>query len=62
MTAHPSRMMLELHETYPQFDFATHKGYITTSHTAALAEHGPCPVHRRRFVNVRRVMEEEVAR
>lgn len=56
------RMMLELHETYPQFDFATHKGYITTSHTEALAEHGPCPVHRRRFVNVRRVMEEEVAR
>lgn len=56
------RMMLDLHEVYPQFDFATHKGYITTSHTAALAEHGPCPVHRRRFVNVRRVMEEEVAR
>ena len=55
------RMMEELHKTYPQFDFATHKGYVTSSHTAALAEHGPCPVHRRRFVNVRRVMEEEVA-
>lgn len=49
------RIMLELHASYPQFDFATHKGYVTTSHTAALAEHGPCPVHRRRFVNVRRV-------
>lgn len=48
------RMMNELHETYPQYDFVTHKGYITPSHTAALAEHGPCPVHRRRFVNVRR--------
>lgn len=54
------RIMLELHASYPQFDFATHKGYVTTSHTAALAEHGPCPVHRRRFVNVRRVMEGEV--
>jgi ribonuclease HII len=48
------RMMNELHETYPQYDFVTHKGYITPTHTAALAEHGPCPVHRRRFVNVRR--------
>ncbi len=49
------RMMVELHEVYPEYDFATHKGYITSSHTAALTEHGPCPVHRRRFVNVRRV-------
>ncbi|HEX6486298.1 MAG TPA: ribonuclease HII [Nocardioidaceae bacterium] len=48
------RLMTELHEVYPQYDFVTHKGYITTSHTAALVEHGPCPVHRRRFVNVRR--------
>jgi ribonuclease HII len=39
---------------YPQYDFVTHKGYITPTHTAALAEHGPCAVHRHRFVNVRR--------
>jgi ribonuclease HII len=49
------RMMMELHEEYPEYDFATHKGYVTTTHTAALEEHGPSPVHRRRFVNVRRV-------
>ena len=49
------RMMAELHETYPVYDFATHKGYITAAHTEALERHGPCPVHRRRFVNVRRV-------
>jgi ribonuclease HII len=55
------RMMEELHASYPQFDFATHKGYVTSSHTAALEQHGPCPVHRRRFINVRRVMAEEVA-
>jgi ribonuclease HII len=35
----------------------THKGYITPTHTAALEEHGPSPVHRQRFVNVRRVTE-----
>ena len=48
-------LMTELHEQYPVYDFATHKGYITDQHSAALREHGPCAVHRRRFVNVRRV-------
>lgn len=49
------RLMTDLHQHYPQYDFATHKGYVTPGHSSALAEHGPCPVHRRRFVNVRRV-------
>ncbi|MFT4008521.1 MAG: ribonuclease HII [Nocardioidaceae bacterium] len=49
------RIMTELHDRYPAYDFATHKGYITSSHSAALDEHGPCEIHRRRFVNVRRV-------
>ena len=48
------RIMMELHEEWPAYDFATHKGYITPEHAAALEEHGPCPEHRRRFVNVRR--------
>jgi ribonuclease HII len=47
------RMMLELHERWPHYDFATHKGYCTTEHDEALTAHGPCPEHRRRFVNVR---------
>jgi ribonuclease HII len=49
------RIMTDLHTAYPVYDFATHKGYITATHTTALEAHGPCPVHRRRFVNVRRV-------
>ena len=48
------RIMGELHAVYPEYDFETHKGYVTQAHTDALAEHGPSPVHRRRFVNVRR--------
>ena len=48
------RMMVELDATYPVYDFKTHKGYITDVHTAALTAHGPAPVHRMRFVNVRR--------
>jgi ribonuclease HII len=47
------RMMLELHERWPHYDFATHKGYCTAEHDEALTAHGPCPEHRRRFVNVR---------
>ena len=48
------RIMCELHEQFPVYDFATHKGYVTEEHNAALSEHGPSPVHRMRFVNVRR--------
>lgn len=48
------RLMCELDGDYPAYDFKTHKGYITDSHTTALLEHGPCAVHRMRFVNVRR--------
>ncbi|HEU0041860.1 MAG TPA: ribonuclease HII, partial [Jiangellaceae bacterium] len=44
------RIMTELHEEWPEYDFATHKGYITEEHSEALAEHGPCPIHRMRFV------------
>jgi ribonuclease HII len=51
------RIMSDLHSEYPVYDFATHKGYITNEHTAALEEHGPCEIHRRRFVNVRRAQE-----
>ena len=52
------RLMLDLHERHPAYDFATHKGYVTAAHAAALEAHGPCEVHRRRFVNVRRAEGE----
>ena len=48
------RLMSAMDADYPAYDFSTHKGYITDVHSAALDEHGPCPEHRRRFVNVRR--------
>lgn len=48
------RLMVELDREWPAYDFKTHKGYITEVHAAALLEHGPSPVHRMRFVNVRR--------
>jgi ribonuclease HII len=48
------RLMVGLDGDWPAYDFKTHKGYITDAHAAALTEHGPSPVHRWRFVNVRR--------
>lgn len=47
------RMMLEFHARWPVYGFAEHKGYGTAAHLAALAAHGPCPIHRRSFAPVR---------
>jgi len=46
------RLMRELHLRYPEYGFARHKGYSTPAHMKALGAHGPCPEHRRSFVNV----------
>jgi ribonuclease HII len=45
-------IMTGLHDRYPGYDFAEHKGYSTPRHSRALARHGPCPEHRMSFVNV----------
>lgn len=46
-------LMQQLHEQYPCYGFAAHKGYPTAAHLAALREHGVSPVHRRSFKPVR---------
>jgi len=46
------RIMAELHERYPQYDFATHKGYCTVEHQLAMQRYGASPVHRRKWENV----------
>ena len=50
------KIMTDLHEQWPHYDFARHKGYITPAHASALSSWGPCPQHRRRYVNVRRAL------
>lgn len=47
------RVLTGLHQQYPRYGFDVHKGYCTAEHQQALDAHGPCPEHRRRFVNVR---------
>ena len=43
------RLMLAFDRQWPDYGFAAHKGYGTPEHLAALAAHGPCPIHRRSF-------------
>jgi ribonuclease HII len=46
-------MMIELDKRYPEYGFASHKGYPCDAHLQALRRYGPCPVHRRSFQPVR---------
>ena len=43
------RLMIELDATYPGYSFQVHKGYGTLLHRQAIAQLGPCPIHRRSF-------------
>jgi len=52
------RMMLEFEERFPGYGFAEHKGYGTLQHLAAIAELGPCPIHRRSFAPFKPMQSE----
>jgi ribonuclease HII len=41
--------MRELDKDYPQYGLASHKGYSTPQHLAALDKHGPSALHRKSF-------------
>lgn len=43
------RMMRSLCSVYPVYRFSEHFGYATKAHLAAVAAHGPCPIHRLSF-------------
>jgi ribonuclease HII len=49
---HRDGMMHEADLLHPQYGLASHKGYATPEHRAALAAHGPTPLHRRSFAPV----------
>ncbi|HLN65459.1 MAG TPA: ribonuclease HII [Symbiobacteriaceae bacterium] len=48
--------MVEMDKLYPQYGFASHKGYGTLEHREALEKHGPCPIHRKSYGSVREIM------
>lgn len=46
------RIMCEWDAVFPAYGLASHKGYSTPKHLAALREHGPTPLHRQSFAPV----------
>ena len=48
--------MLDWHGRFPGYGFDRHKGYGTAAHLAALERLGPCPLHRRSFAPVHRLL------
>jgi len=53
--------MQQLHEQYPHYGFAEHKGYPTVKHLAALQQHGPLMEHRRSFKPVREALSHRLS-
>jgi ribonuclease HII len=53
---HRDGMLTALHDRFPQYGFADHKGYATPQHLAALREHGPCSEHRPSFWRVQEAL------
>lgn len=44
------RLMVELDEKYPEYNFKKHKGYGTKEHIENLKKYGKCEIHRDTFI------------
>lgn len=44
------RLMVEYDKAFPEYNFASNKGYGSAAHIKALKEVGPCPIHRQSFI------------
>ena len=51
------RMLDELHEKFPMYDFKKNKGYPTKKHLEAIEEYGILPEHRRSYGPVKNYIE-----
>jgi ribonuclease HII len=52
------RLMVAMETQHPGYGFATHKGYPTPAHLAALERLGPCQQHRRSFAPVKQLLDQ----
>lgn len=55
------RLMLELHEKFPAYNFHRHKGYGTKEHLYLLRKHGPCAAHRKSYSPVSALLRERAS-
>jgi len=49
---HRDKIMIEMHNLYPQFGFDRNKGYPTAEHLYCIREYGITPIHRKSFAPV----------
>ncbi len=54
------RIMCQWDPVFPEYGLASHKGYSTPQHLAALREFGPTPLHRQSFAPVWNAPEQVV--
>ncbi|MFM8502644.1 MAG: ribonuclease HII [Actinomycetota bacterium] len=55
---HRDRLMASLDKEYPEYGFAEHKGYVTSSHSASLERLGVSPVHRKSYANIAKLISK----
>ncbi len=44
------RLMVEYDAIFPEYGFASNKGYGSSQHIEAIKKYGPCPIHRKTFI------------
>jgi len=44
------RLMADYDMVFPEYGFASNKGYGSAQHIEAIKKYGPCPIHRRTFI------------
>jgi len=54
------RIMLEMHEIYPEYDFDRHKGYGTKLHMEKIHKYGPCKIHRKSFEPMKSLAKAQI--
>ncbi len=54
------RQLIELDKIYPQYGFASHKGYGTAKHSQALDAFGITPIHRKSYAPIKKRLGKKV--
>ncbi len=49
-------LMIQYHDSWPEYGFNAHKGYGTAFHIEAIKKYGPCPIHRKSFEPVKSLL------
>lgn len=55
------RLMKEYAKIYPEYGFDKHKGYVTKMHKEAIEKYGICPIHRKSFAPVQKVLNKQMS-